>query len=52
MHDVIFVEVVLKFLIADLVSLFVFTILLGMFLNRIVSEVNVHVGSSFQGELG
>lgn len=47
MHNVIFIEVMLKFLVADLIALFVFAILFGMFLDGIVGEVDIHVRPSF-----
>lgn len=47
MYDVIFVEVVLEFLIADLVPLLILAILLGVLLDGIVGKVDVHVRPSF-----
>lgn len=45
-------EVVLKLVITDLISFLVFAILFGMFLDGVVGEVDIHVGPSFESELG
>lgn len=47
----IFIEIVLKFLVTDLVSFLIFAILFWMFLNGIVCEVDVHISSSFESKL-
>ena len=47
----IFIEIVLKFLVTDLISFLIFAILFWMFLNGVISEVDIHISSSFKSKL-
>jgi tetrahydromethanopterin S-methyltransferase subunit E len=49
--DIIFIEVVVELLIADLIPLLVLAVLLGVLLDGVISEVDVHVGAALEREL-